>query len=80
MIVECYLFVQVYVLSTYLCVNYYSTNVSKNYITVEILKSIFDETLAPLIDLREKLEETNKFIEFTNAKYEEIRGTLTKHD
>jgi hypothetical protein len=54
--------------------------VSKNYITVEILKSIFDETLAPLIDLREKLEETNKFIEFTNAKYEEMRGTLTKHD
>jgi predicted nuclease with TOPRIM domain len=45
---------------------------SKNYITVEIPKSILDEKLAPLksevVDLREKLEETNKFIEFTNAK------------
>ena len=30
--------------------------------------------------MREKLEETNKFIEFTNAKYEEIRGTLSKHN
>ena len=48
---------------------------SKNYITVDILKSILDEKIEPLksevVDLREKLEETNKFIEFTNAKYED---------
>jgi predicted nuclease with TOPRIM domain len=56
---------------------------SKNYITVDILKSILDEKIEPLksevVDLREKLEETNKFIEFTNAKYEEIWGT-SKHN
>ena len=73
-----------YVLSTKSFVNYYSTNMSKNYITVDILKSILDEKLAPpkseVVDLRVKLEETNKFIEFTNAKYEEIRSTLSKQN
>ena len=31
-------------------------------------------------DLRQKIEETNKFLEFTNSKYEEIQQTLADHN
>jgi peptidoglycan hydrolase CwlO-like protein len=55
-----------------------------NNITVEQLKSILDEKLAPLkievSELREKLEETTKFLELANAKYEETMNTLSKHN
>ena len=55
-----------------------------NHITVEDLKSILDEKLMPLrsdvADLRQKIEETNKFLEFTNSKYEEIQQTLADHN
>ena len=48
-----------------------------NHITIEDLKSILDEKLAPLrsyvVELRQKIEETNKFLEFTNSQYEEMQ-------
>jgi hypothetical protein len=46
------------------------------HITLEEFKSILDEQLAPLktevVELKAELQEMNKFLEFTNTKYEEI--------
>ena len=53
---------------------------SASNMTVEDLKSILDEKLVPLksdvIELRQKIEETNKFLQFTNTKYEEMQKTF----
>ena len=55
-----------------------------NHITIEDLKSILDEKLAPLrsdvVELRQKIEETNKFLEFTNSQYEEMQRTFANHN
>lgn len=54
------------------------------YITVKDLRSILDEKLAPIksevSELRGQLEETNKFLDLANAKYEEAMNTLSKHN
>ena len=43
-----------------------------------------DEQLAPLktevVELKAELQEMNKFLEFTNTKYEEIWVSLSKHE
>ena len=55
-----------------------------NNITIEDLKSILDEKLAPLrsevSQLRSKVEETTKFLDLTNRNYEEIKSKVARYE
>ena len=53
-------------------------------VTSEELKSILDAKLRPLhseiTNLKEQLREANSFLEFANAKYEEVLAKLEQFD
>ena len=57
---------------------------SENPISVEKLKEILDEKLAPLrfevCELRQKLAETMQFLDLANSRYEEAMAKLSKHE
>ena len=52
--------------------------------TLDELKSVLDDTLAPLRaevrELKGNLESIEKFLDFANAKYEEVLNTLSKNE
>ena len=56
----------------------------ENPISVEKLKEILDEKLAPLrfevCKLRQKLAETMQFLDLANSRYEEAMAKLSKHE
>ena len=53
-------------------------------VTSEELKSILNAKLSPLhseiTNLKEQLRETNSFLEFANAKYEEVLAKIEQFD
>ena len=52
--------------------------------TLDELKSLLDDTLAPLRaevrELKGNLESIEKFLDFANTKYEEVLNTLSKNE
>ena len=62
---------------------YHSTMTTESF-TLDELKSVLDDTLAPLRaevrELKGNLESIEKFLDFANAKYEEVLNTLSKNE